>query len=259
MGLIIYSEEEHGSTRAFCREYRPSDVFQGMPMCNWLVLHNPEDRQELDNTAVANVVEACEQLMESFQDDQLEGADLLDKLYTLARKSGYSSGKWLLFPPEASVDKQWELVCDATASGRLGTSAKVAGSLEQDSFVIVVHVADSFDKEEVSRVLSELKRMPGVMPADRPLFYKADIATICGLKAGTIPGVSATLYNSRQFEPVGMQRSRAGQDEQQQGLFLPRPRRQRRILYRYPVKPSAPITALHSLKIVRALSYAVKH
>ena len=52
--------------------------------------------------------------------------DILD----LAKQTGVTAGKWMLFPSPADVDRVWAVVARGTWEGRLGISAKVATAVD---------------------------------------------------------------------------------------------------------------------------------
>lgn len=100
--------------------------------------------------------------------------------YPLAR--AYRSemvGKWMLFPHVDQVNAAWGKIRQATLEGRLGIAAKVAtakpnaNAKKADEKLICVYTYSYEDKEDMLRVLQELRDMgfTGFCP------YKTDNTT----------------------------------------------------------------------------------
>lgn len=78
-----------------------------------------------------------------------------------------------------------------------------------NDYIICVYLADSFDTTEVQRVLHALRAL-AVAPPARTLYYKTDLATLCGIYApgvkgarltsASIPGLKSWLYSSQSFD-----------------------------------------------------------
>jgi hypothetical protein len=109
-------------------------------------------------------------------------------------------GKWLLFVPKEHIDQAWATIKQATEEGRLGDSAKVATArpnphaTNPQSKVICVYTYDGDDRDDVGRVLAELRSL-GFRGR---LFWKADAATRSGLYSGA--GRRVSRYSSDDFE-----------------------------------------------------------
>lgn len=95
-----------------------------------------------------------------------------DRILGAAQTRGVTSGKWMLFPLPRDVDAVWRIVADATASGQLGSAAKVAtksvAEEEADSQgrpgsgrprLVCVYTTDFADVADVQRVLRKLDQL----------------------------------------------------------------------------------------------------
>lgn len=91
-------------------------------------------------------------------------------------------GKWLVFVPDKKVDEAWEKIRRATREGKLGLGSKVATAKRSSlaggstSKVICVYTYDWSDKEDVTRIREELRRL-GIM---NKISYKTDRDTLSG-------------------------------------------------------------------------------
>ena len=125
--------------------------------------------------------------------------------YAVAKETGCTSGKWMLFPMAEDVNRIWGLVATATAEGELGQAAKVAtddGSGSAGSRLICVYTEDFSDKEDVARVLRRLDGMGlvkgrGPMGEERGIYYKADAFTQLGIDSKNEWGLKASLFFSK--------------------------------------------------------------
>ena len=124
-------------------------------------------------------------------------------VFEVARKSGVTSGKWMLFPSPENVNHVWSLVAHATASEDLGHAAKVAaddGSGDK-ARLICVYNEDYADKKEVKRVLQQLNRLglakrTGLYGNDQAIYYKADAYTTLDIVSGNQWGLKPSIYSS---------------------------------------------------------------
>jgi hypothetical protein len=124
-------------------------------------------------------------------------------LRQLARKHHVLTGKWMLFPSAHDVDATWRIVAQATWVGKLGIGAKVAtkpsGNTDKDRLVCV-YTTDFTDREDVKRVLSQMRELGLVndaAEATRGIYYKCDAYTHLDLMGGNEHGIRASLYSSR--------------------------------------------------------------
>lgn len=126
-------------------------------------------------------------------------------LYAAAREKACPSGKWMLFPTAADVDRVWSLVATATAARELGHAAKVAtddGSGNVTPRLICIYTEDFSDGADVRRVLERLVRMglvkgKGPVGEERAIYYKADAFTYLGIESKNDWGFKASLFSSK--------------------------------------------------------------
>jgi hypothetical protein len=98
-------------------------------------------------------------------------------LLDTAREHGVTTGKWMLFPMPEDVNAVWEHVAEATASGYLGSGAKVAtdnGIGDGRPRLVCVYTEDFSSTEDVKRVLKKLATMGLVHKKEDPrgIYYK---------------------------------------------------------------------------------------
>lgn len=140
-----------------------------------------------------------------------------DRILAAAQKRGVTSGKWMLFPMPQDVDAVWRAVADATASGQLGSGAKVATKSEieeeEDSQgrpgsgrarVVCVYTNDFADVPDVQRVVLKLDqlglvRQKGPWGKERGIYYKCDAFTHLGIESRNAWGIQASRYSSREI------------------------------------------------------------
>ncbi|KAI9820887.1 MAG: hypothetical protein M1832_003520 [Thelocarpon impressellum] len=132
-------------------------------------------------------------------------------LLDVAKEAGCTTGKWMLFPPSASVDELWSSVARATVANELGVIAKVAtapdeasgGEGGRSSRVICIYTADFSDVADVKRVLVKLKELGLVEAGGRGIYYKCDAYTCLGIASGNKYGFKASMYSSRELLKEG--------------------------------------------------------
>lgn len=111
----------------------------------------------------------------------------------MAKECHVKTGKWMLFPPPEEVNAVWQRVVEATATGQLGSSAKVAtdGGVDNNALgpgpgpgggrgrprLVCVYTEDFDDEGDVVRVLKKLVEMGLVNRKEagrqaRGLYYK---------------------------------------------------------------------------------------
>lgn len=113
-----------------------------------------------------------------------------DSILAAAQTRGVTSGKWMLFPMPWDVDAVWRTVADATASGQLGSGAKVATKPEEEDDdnsqggpgsgrprLVCVYTNDFADEADVRRVVQKLDqlglvRQKGPWGEERGIYYK---------------------------------------------------------------------------------------
>ncbi|XHG09604.1 hypothetical protein AWENTII_012651 [Aspergillus wentii] len=119
-------------------------------------------------------------------------------LFTLARDTGVTSGKWMLFPTADRVDRYWGLIAEATIKGGLGIAAKVAtDDGEGKARLIAVYTYDTADKEDVKRVLMKLVEFGLVNEGERPIYYKSDAFTYLEILGNNSYGLKASMFSSK--------------------------------------------------------------
>ncbi|KAJ5520193.1 hypothetical protein N7463_000646 [Penicillium fimorum] len=120
----------------------------------------------------------------------------------LARETGVTDGKWMLFPTVDRVDEFWGIVVRAMEKGELGDVAKVAtddGSGSGQSRLICVYTADFGDVGDVKRVVSRLADIGLVGKGPRSIYYKADAFTHLEISSKNEYGLKASMYSSREM------------------------------------------------------------
>lgn len=118
-------------------------------------------------------------------------------IFKLARETGVTAGKWMLFPSVDSVDSVWKTVVSAWDEGELGDAAKVAtddGSGQ--ARLICVYTDDFSDRKDVKRVLNALVARGLVDKKSRPIYYKCDAYTYLDIKSNNDYGLKASLFSS---------------------------------------------------------------
>lgn len=125
--------------------------------------------------------------------------ELEKSILDLARETGVTHGKWMLFPTVDRVDELWGVVVRAMDKGELGDAAKVAtdgGSGE--SRLICVYTHDFGDVEDVKRVVSKLVDIGLVGKGPRSVYYKSDAFTHLEINSKNEYGLKASMYSSRE-------------------------------------------------------------
>ncbi|KAJ5475483.1 hypothetical protein N7539_007770 [Penicillium diatomitis] len=120
-------------------------------------------------------------------------------IFGLAKETGVTAGKWMLFPSVEHVDSAWKKVVTALDKGELGDAAKVAtddGSGQ--ARLICVYTDDFSDKKDVKRVLRSLVEQGLVDKESRPIYYKCDAYTYLDIKSNNEYGLKASLFSSRE-------------------------------------------------------------
>lgn len=103
-----------------------------------------------------------------------------EDILAAAKQHAVTSGKWMMFPSPDDVNAAWRLVADATASGQLGSGAKVATDAGHDrARLICVYTPDFADLDDVRRVLGKLEGM-GLVHTRGPWGEKRGIYYKCG-------------------------------------------------------------------------------
>ncbi|KAI4202545.1 MAG: hypothetical protein LQ350_002488 [Teloschistes chrysophthalmus] len=188
----------------------------------WLFVANPRAGSRPTDRDEAGFTPAAEALLQEFIEKreaiemQMKGKakgsitrkltplrqGLDERLWSLARETRFTSGKWMLFPYPADVNRQWAVIAPAVVNGELGTAAKVApndGSGDQSPRVICVYTEDFSDLDDVKRVLGRLAELGLAKKNEGGIYYKADAFTELGINAGNEWGLKPSLYSSKEL------------------------------------------------------------
>ncbi|KAJ5289071.1 hypothetical protein N7478_002101 [Penicillium angulare] len=126
--------------------------------------------------------------------------ELESDILSLARGTGITAGKWMLFPSVQMVDSTWKTIVKALDKGDVCADAKVATNDGSDqSRLICVYTEDFGDKDDVKRVLQMLAREQLFNPRERPIYYKADAYTLLEINAKNRWQLKASMYSSKDF------------------------------------------------------------
>ncbi|KAF7521773.1 hypothetical protein PCG10_007870 [Penicillium crustosum] len=125
--------------------------------------------------------------------------ELEKSILDVARETGVTSGKWMLFPTVDRVDEFWGTVVKAMEKGELGDVAKVAtNDGGGESRLICVYTDDFGDVEDVKRVVSKLVDIGLVGKGPRSVYYKSDAFTHLEISSKNEYGLKASMYSSRE-------------------------------------------------------------
>lgn len=126
--------------------------------------------------------------------------ELEKNILDLARETGVTHGKWMLFPSHDRVDEVWGTVVRAMEKGELGDAAKAAtdGGCGK-SRLICVYTEDFGDVEDVKRVVSKLVDFGLVGKGPRSVYYKSDAFNHLGINSKNEYGLKASMYSSREL------------------------------------------------------------
>ena len=225
-----YADQEsayqlHETIEEFVNRLRPSESTIAT-VGPWIWISNPHSTSHRHDADVGGFKQCGFDLLESFmrmrkefedqnpdkipssitrmlkpERDQLE-ADIVK----LAKERKVTCGKWMLFTLPKDVDAVWSKVCRGTVEGRLGCSAKVAtddGNDQKPERLVCVYTDDFSDKDDVKRVLAEMKEM-GLVKNDKAIYYKCDAYTYLDIISGNDYKIKASMYDSRDvFKGMG--------------------------------------------------------
>ncbi|KAJ9492751.1 hypothetical protein VN97_g489 [Penicillium thymicola] len=125
--------------------------------------------------------------------------ELEKNILDLARETGVTSGKWMLFPTVDRVDEFWGAVVRTMEKGELGDVAKVAtDDGGGENRLICVYTNDFGDVEDVKRVVSKLVDIGLGGKGPRPVYYKSDAFTHLEINSKNEYGLKASMYSSRE-------------------------------------------------------------
>ncbi|KAI0041344.1 hypothetical protein FA95DRAFT_1591090 [Auriscalpium vulgare] len=136
---------------------------------------------------------------------EAEQAQATEKLKEISIRTGYVSGKWLIFAPADKVDMIWSAVATSLVSGPLSSTAaylaKVATSPKHDTpnyqHVLCIYMPDVYDKAAVAEVLKTLVGKHGVTT----LGVKSNLYTSIGLDSKHASGVPSTVWKNTAVLP----------------------------------------------------------
>ncbi|KAL8640403.1 MAG: hypothetical protein Q9228_002672 [Teloschistes exilis] len=188
----------------------------------WIFVANPRTGSRPTDRDGAGFTPAAEALLQEFTEKkeaieiQMKGKakgsitrkltplrqGLEDRLLSLARETHFTSGKWMLFPCPADVNRQWAVIAPAVVNGELGTAAKVApndGSGDQSPRVICVYTRDFSDLEDVKRVLGRLAELGLAKKNEGGIYYKVDAFTELRINTGNEWGLKPSTYSSKEL------------------------------------------------------------
>jgi hypothetical protein len=124
--------------------------------------------------------------------------ELEKNILALARETGVTHGKWMLFPTPDQVDAYWDAVVKAMERGELGDVAKVAlNDGSGKARLICVYTADFEDTEDIKRVVKKLVDIGLVEKGTRPIYYKCDAYTYLEISSKNDYGLKASMFSSR--------------------------------------------------------------
>ena len=111
----------------------------------------------------------------------------MDSLLETAKQQGLTSGKWMVFVTPAVADDVWADVARATAEGKLGSSAKVAPTLdtEKQAVLCCAYVHDFGDRAELKRVLLAFQKLMEKHGVEVRSGFKPDVLTHLGITKGS--------------------------------------------------------------------------
>ncbi|KAJ5703824.1 hypothetical protein N7493_010962 [Penicillium malachiteum] len=124
-------------------------------------------------------------------------------ILSVARETGITAGKWMLFPSDDRVDEVWRMLVLALEKGDVCADAKVSTNDEQSNGqarLICIYTEDFADKEDVKKVLQMLAREELFDPRGRPIYYKSDAFTLLEINSKNKYQLKASMYSSKDFQ-----------------------------------------------------------
>ena len=124
--------------------------------------------------------------------------ECVDSLLETAQQQGLTCGKWMVRVMPGVADAVWVDVARATVEGKLGCSAKVAGTLnEPDPGVLLAYVRDFGDRLELKRVLVAFQELMEKHSL-KVTGFKPDVFTHLGIKGGNAWRLPPTVYSVKE-------------------------------------------------------------
>lgn len=138
-----------------------------------------------------------------------------DRILAAACTRGVTSGKWMIFPMPRDVNAVWRVVADATASGQLGSGAKVAtkSAIEEEEDrqgragtgrprVVCVYTSDFADEADVQRVVRKLDQL-GLVRQKGPwgegggIYYKCGVSFFFSFPFHSFPSLLCSFRSPK--------------------------------------------------------------
>ncbi|EIW68175.1 hypothetical protein TREMEDRAFT_63344 [Tremella mesenterica DSM 1558] len=121
-------------------------------------------------------------------------------------RSGWTVGKWLLFPKPHEIDKVWSVVASSVAHGPLRDAgvflSKVAPKNThnlESSHLICLYIHDVYDLIAVRKVLETLIRHHGL----EPTAVKSDLYTLAGIDSNHPTKLRSSIWRPYEVLPGG--------------------------------------------------------
>ena len=134
---------------------------------------------------------------------RLDRQEAVDGILRLARESGITSGKWMVFASVGHITELWPFVATKTLGGGLGFAARVNTQDNQTTQVLLIYT-DHFDDlvhfRAVLKVLVDLIEDLGFKNEVRRIHYKPEAFSILGIRGGNKWGLGSTLYSRSSIE-----------------------------------------------------------
>ena len=121
--------------------------------------------------------------------------ECVGSLLETAQQQGLTCGKWMVRVMPGVADAVWADVARATVEGKLGCSAKVAGTLnEVDAGVLLAYVRDFGNRAELKRVLVAFRELIKKHSL-KVTGFKPDVFTHLGINGGNAWRLPPTVYS----------------------------------------------------------------
>lgn len=207
----------------FVRRLRPSTV-KTLDVGDWIWIRNPFIPPRTDRKQDEEALRVLgQQLLDDYLDIKQkttlkmsgnvrasltprlgpQRTKLEQELKQTAINANYLSGKWLLFPLLAEVDRVWQSVAEGVSKGQLGPKAKVATASNKSgdgARVICIYTEDFSDQKDVKRVLDALGELDLIDAySAQGISYKSDAYTVLGIDYGNGYDIKPSQYRSKEL------------------------------------------------------------
>ena len=154
-GRCNFFPAEGESIESFLHRVKPSRC--RVP-CDWIQVHAPERPGAREDRARLEVGADYERVLNRIKDvirkknrvTGVEKSEAVDEILRLAKESGETTGKWMLFPSTEKVDAAWSAIARAVVAGELDISAKVSPMPDESGkHLICVYCRDFTDRRKV--------------------------------------------------------------------------------------------------------------